>query len=206
MLVYLLSCLQAEDVWYLKINDCVANTTKSNNKLWDIAGGRPDIRIIVSIVRDQQEVKKFKSKVYKNAYQINEMIQTGLQIKVGDSIQIKVEDVDIKSHDLIANFTYQIEAQDFSLGNMISLQGGCINKFECYLSPYSDFQQEMKHMRNEYVSLHEQSKKLEKENQELSQKFLNLQQEYNKLRVSNRAYLDKLKKLEDTISEDQEEE
>ena len=192
MLVYLLSCLQAEEVWFFKINDCVVNTTKSDNKLWDIAGGKPDIRIIVSLMRNQEEVKKFKSKVYKNIYQVNEIIQTNLQVQEGDTLEITVIDVDLKNDDLIGKLSYQIESKDLSLGNIISLQHGCINKFECYLSPYSDLQQEMQQMRSEYVSLHEQNRKLERENQELSQKYLNLQQECNKLKVSNRAYLDKL--------------
>lgn len=204
MLLYLLSYLQAEDVWFFKINDCVVNTTKSDENFWDIAGGRPDIRITVSLMRNQVEVKKFKSKVYKNIYQVNEIIQTNLQVQEGDTLEITVEDIDLKNDDLIGRLSYHIESKDLSLGNLISLQNGCVNKFECYLSPYTDFQQEMQQMRSEYVSLHEQNRKLEQENQELSQKFLNLQQECNKLRVSNRAYLDKLEekiKLEEKDKE-----
>jgi len=164
-LLFLAITVQSQETWKLQINSCIVNTLNPRGKKWDkdLKGGKPDLQIIITITNENGQSKPFKSKKFPNQYEIRELITTDLVVKEGDTIFIKIIDVDVIAYDIIGAVTYVAQPEDFYIGNLKKLQFNSVQQLEFYFSPSNNIYEELAILREAYNKLLKEKEKLEKE-------------------------------------------
>lgn len=103
----------AADAKTLRVRQCTVFSTKANGKPWDIGGGKPDLKVLIS--KTEFFGKEVSTKKVANTYS-TDFNQTTLKVAVGEAIQVKVIDVDLSNPDTIGTFNLVISQEILALG------------------------------------------------------------------------------------------
>jgi hypothetical protein len=95
-----LAYLRSEDATYdAFLVSLEVEETKANGSAWDPAGGKPDLRVIIS---NERSGKTFISEVAKDTYSVNFNLKAPiLDVAEGDILEILVYDEDLVDHDIV---------------------------------------------------------------------------------------------------------
>ncbi|BBM85934.1 hypothetical protein [Candidatus Uabimicrobium amorphum] len=118
----------------LYISSIEVSAKKPNGKSWDFTGKKPDVRIEVLQQKNGKWKKTFTSALFKNTTNIDQVINTNIDVDHGSKVKIKVVDVDSFQNDVIGEYEVTVTDEKTHTVNFFS-----VKSLSYFFSPYKTF-------------------------------------------------------------------